>query len=324
MTIGQVSVVCFLLVLFTVITLIFMIATRAGKIKDKPLDDSKWQLNDESLNAVKRKHLAHKQETFEGMLGKSSVIKVVEKNSCKQGFCFVTNKAYYFIGNIYQKFHGLFYRKTDIQHRINADELKGVKVERIFLFRTLLFFIISLFNLYFDIRIDILFGEFGENVGATIADIGVVIVLAFFISQILCLILIIINLINMVSKRRTILCFEFVSQTIQFPVGILGKQEIKDFYNTISRVQKIVQNDVQKDIANKNVSNSLNVTTTSNKIEQLKELSALHEQGAIGTEEFETLKAELIGNKLNALFCPKCSVKLSDGAEFCSNCGCKL
>lgn len=322
MTENRVFAISFMFGVLTVALFIAMLATRAGKIRNKPIDDSNWQANDKVLNAVRTKFLANKQETIEGLLGQNFIIDVIAKNDYKHGFCFVTNKAYYFVGNICQQVFGAIYRKTNVQHRINADELKGVTIKRTFLFRTLFFLLISLFIFIISIRLLILSNDFHKGV-ICIASIVISLVLSFF--------MIVGSLLNIILQRRTILCFEFVSHNFYFPIGILGQQEIKDFYKSVSNVQEIVKNQVQ------NVNMRAAVTVPAdNKIEQLRSLASLKEQGAISAEEFNALKSEIMGvnNDVNESVqvqqcsekhvCPNCSAEVSDTAKFCGKCGYKL
>lgn len=296
-----------------------MIKTRASKIGNIPIDDSQWQINDRILEAIRTKFLATKQETIVELLGKKSLLDVIAKNNSENGFCFVTEKAYYFVGNVYQKGVGAIYHKTNMQHRIVANELKGVKIKRIFLFRTLVFFLLSVALVALDALIEyyyfyIIMDSSGlEQVFAAI----------FIITHVLCGILIFVNLGFMIFKRRTILSFEFTSEQFYFPIGILGKQEIKDFYQAVSKVQELANQQFQNTPVNLN-QGSAAVVSTGNKVEQLKELSALLAQEAITAEEFASLKAEIVSEKAAKMFCPQCGAKISQDAKFCGKCEHKM
>lgn len=298
---------------------VLMFTTRASKIGNNPIDDSEWQFNNKILDTIRAKFIANKQETIEGLLGKKSIIEIISKNDSKYGFCFVTNKAYYFVGSVYQSASGGKYRKTNVQHRINADELKGVNVKRIFLFRTLFFFLLTISVFLLDVLVEVeLFYIISNSNGAEQVSAAI-----FIISHVICGILIFTNLFFMIFKRRTVLSFEFASLSLYFPVGILGKQEIVDFYQAVSKVQSIAKNQPQVEIVSTNYHNAV-TSTTLNKVEQLKELSVLLGQGNISAEEFESLKAEIINNKTTGTICPQCAAKISSDAKFCGRCGHKM
>lgn len=296
-----------------------MIKTRAGKIGNIPIDDSQWQLNDRILETIRMKFLANKQETIVGLLGKKSILDVIAKNNSENGFCFVTEKAYYFAGKVYQKDNGAIYHKTNIQHRIVANEMKGVKIKRIFLFRTLVFFLLSVALVALDALIEYyLFYVIMDSSG-----LEQVFAAIFIITHVLCGIMMFVNLGFMIFKRRTVLLFEFTSEQFYFPIGILGKQEIKDFYQAVSKVQELANQQFHNAPVNLN-QGSAAVVPTGNKVEQLKELSALLAQGTISTEEFESLKAEIFKEKTAKTFCSQCGTELSPDAQFCGKCGQKL
>lgn len=298
---------------------VLMFATRASKIGNNPIDDSEWQFNNRILDTIRAKFIAYRQETIEGLLGKKSIIEIISKNDCKHGFCFVTNKAYYFVGSVYQSVLGAVCRITNAQHRINASELKGVKVKRIFLYRTLFFFLLSIAIFVLDIFVEVkLFYMISNSIGAEQVSAAI-----FIISHVICGILIFANLFFMIFKRRTVLSFEFASIDLYFPVGILGKQEIKDFYQAVSRVQDISYNQPQVETVGPNYHNSV-TSTTVNKVEQLKELSVLLGQGNISAEEFESLKTEILNNKVTKTLCPQCAAEISAYVEFCGRCGHKM
>ncbi len=298
---------------------VLMFTTRAGKIGNNPIDDSEWQFNNKILDTIRAKFIANKQETIEGLLGKKSIIEIISKNDCKHGFCFATNKAYYFVGSVYQSALGAVYRKTNVQHRINANELKGVKVKRIFLFRTLFFFLLAIAIFVLDVFAEVkLFYTIMDSSGAEQVSAAV-----FIITQVICGILIFANLFFMIFKRRTILSFEFTSLDLYFPVGILGKQEIADFYQAVSKVQDIANNQPQAEFVSANYHNATTFTA-GNKVKQLKELSVLFEQGTISAEEFASLKTEIITYKTTKTLCPKCAAEVSPDAKFCVKCGQKL
>ena len=298
---------------------VLMFTIRASKIGNNPIDDSEWQFNNKILDTIRAKFIANKQETIEGLLGKKSIIEIISKNDCKHGFCFVTNKAYYFVGSVYQSVLGAVYHRTNVQHRINANELKGVKVKRIFLYRTLVFFLLAIAIFVLDIFVEVkLFYIISNSNGAEQVSAAI-----FIISHIICGILIFANLFFMIFKRRTVLSFEFASLDLYFPVGILGKQEIKDFYQAVSKVQDILYNQPQTDTVSSNYHNTV-TSATGNKVEQLKELSVLLEQGNISAEEFESLKTEILNNKVTKTLCPQCAAEISPDAKFCGRCGHKM
>ena len=310
---------CILLACLNLTLPVLMFLTRAGKIGNNPIDDSQWQFNDKIFDVIRNNFIADKQEIIEGLLGKKSVLEIISKKDSKNGFCFVTNKAYYFLGSVYQGALGSVHHKANVQHRINADELKGVKVKRIFLYRTLFFFLLSIAIFVLDVVVDI--RKYYKMLNGT--DEENVFTIIFIITQIICLILIFANLLFMIFKRRTVLSFEFTSLDIYFPVGILGKQEITDFYKAVSKVQSITSSQAKAEPIRASYHETASATV-GNKVGQLKELSALLEQGNISAEEFAALKAEIMGDKEATVICPECSAEIPSDAKFCRECGHKM
>ena len=310
---------CILMACLNLTLPVLMFLTRAGKIGNNPIDDSEWQFNDKIFDVIRNNFIADKQEIIEELLGKKSVLEIISKKDSKNGFCFVTNKAYYFLGSVYQGALGSAHHKANVQHRINADELKSVKVKRIFLYRTLFFFLLSIAIFLLDVFAEVrFFYKIESSAGAEQVSAAI-----FIITHVICFIMIFANLLFMIFKRRTVLSFEFTSLDIYFPVGILGKQEITDFYKAVSKVQSITSRQAKAEPVMASYHNAA-IATTGNKVEQLKELSALLEQGNISAEEFESLKAEIMGGKEAAVICPECSAEIPSDAKFCRECGHKL
>lgn len=284
---------------FLWIVLLFVIVIgikiNSKKLKDTPQDDSNWNINYDNLKSALRKFVSNRNEEIVAVLGKVNAQTLLNSNINNVGFCILSDKAFYFVGKVWQK-KGIFSFKSNIQHRIPITEMKGIKVGTLHRFGMFLLGIISMFVLTGQIRLfawlvthedmveafdrvsrndsfSVPFGRIAEFGGMFVIPIALV-VMVYYIAQALLV-------------KRTTVCIEMNGLTVNFLVGELGKQEIKDFYRDIS----IMQNDRISTTQNANVSQ---VNVNVDKVGKLTELSHLYEQGLLQQEEFERLKKEII------------------------------
>ena len=258
---------------------------------ENPLNDSSWNYNKEDAFRLLQRYVSNKQEVLVDILGINS-LKDVSNNSFKNGLCFITNKAYYFIGRVYQK--KLFtHWKNNMQHRIISSELKGVKVVQCLLYRYIALFVGFCFDLYLTLQMAGMDSKLKPSAWEDAEYLMLLVAMGMIGRLILDVIGIIATLIIFLfAKRRVCVCLEFVSQTFYFPINTLGKQEIKNFFESVSKVQETTQNEI-KDI---NMPPQP-VTVNKGKVEALTELSKLYEQSLISEEEFNKLKSEIINNQ---------------------------
>lgn len=281
------------IILFLIIEIVFLIYVLVKDHKDgknEPIDDSKSKIDMERMKAGLRQFIGNNQEQIVGILGQQ----YITNNIKNYGFCFLTDKAYYFIGNVFQKKH-YFTWKSNIQHRIVINEMKGIKIKNFCPLRTIGFALYTVYSLYWNVKFIFLGASVGYYDMETLSDFdGVCIYISMF-SIVIYFFCIIYGIVNLLFKRKTMIDIEFTTQIMRFPVSVLGKKEIKDFYKSVSQTQETVSNVINAD-------NSKSIERTyaepngkgESKVEALAELSKLYEQNIIGQEEFEKLKKEII------------------------------
>lgn len=280
------SIYAILCILANIVVIVLRLIFR---VKDSALDDSAWNYDKQAAFASLQKYVSNTQETFIDILGINNLF----SNSFKNGFCFVTDKAYYFIGKISQK--KFFIRwKSNIQHRIVNSELKGVKVSQCIKYRYVIYTAVLgcvAYGLYYLIPVPYVENWSGSDFNSTYA-LWVLLILEVPV----CFLHLLYTVLMLFMKRRTYMCLEFVSQTFYFPIDILGKSEIKSFYANVSRVQELVEKEMKMVVnASQPVVNTPQMVAVSKgKVERLTELSKLYEQSLISQEEFLKLKSEIV------------------------------
>ena len=190
----------------------------------------------------------------------------------------------------------IFSWRSNVQHRILANEMKGVKVSNLFPQYALAFLMVLLYGGYSSIKTILKYvktvntsNNISEN-EQMIMDIALFGAVAVIF---LGLFLLIYDIAILILRRQTVIDLEFVSQTMRFPINELGKQEIKDFYKAASNVQQIIDNNVSK----KPVEHTLQSgnETHTDRISRLKELNELYEKGMLTKAEFDELKKDILG-----------------------------
>ena len=270
--------------LWSVLLCVFVIGILINrkKLKDTPQDDSNWNINYDNLTSALRKFVSNRNEEIVAILGKVNAQTLLNSNINNVGFCILSEKAFYFVGKVWQK-KGIFSFKSNIQHRIPITEMKGVKIGTLHRFEIFLLGIISMFVLIAQIRAFtwlVTHEDMFEAIGR-IAELG------GFFAIIIALVMTVYYIAQALLVKRTTVCIEMNGLTVNFLVCELGKQEIKDFYRDLSTMQ----NDRISAPQNANVS-QVNVNT--DKVGKLTELSQLYEKGLLQQEEFERLKKEII------------------------------
>lgn len=290
---------------------IYLLITSRRDGEDVPSDDSNWRIDFEQLKYGLNKFLGNKQERIVGILGKNNVM---NNNAYEKGFCFVTDRAYYFIGKVWQKKY-FFSWKSNIQCRIVASEMKEIRIRTLYPWKMLLFTAYTVFNYVWNIRLIIVMILVGIRMNLSYDFEEAMMTTVFLLTGWLVVMLIplIYGLFSIYLKRKTTIDIEFTNQTMRFPINILGKQEIKDFYKAASQIQEsmagerigtapqrtslsgnihTIVNSVQETVMNKN--NAVSNNMAPNKVQRLSELSKLYEQGMLSKEEFGKLKGEII------------------------------
>ena len=130
--------------LWSVLLCVFVIGILINrkKLKDTPQDDSNWNINYDNLTSALRKFVSNRNEEIVAILGKVNAQTLLNSNINNVGFCILSEKAFYFVGKVWQK-KGIFSFKSNIQHRIPITEMKGVKVGTLHRFEIFLLGIIQ-------------------------------------------------------------------------------------------------------------------------------------------------------------------------------------
>lgn len=275
-------------------TLLFVlvvgISINKKKLKDTPQDDSNWNINYDNLKSALRKFVTNRNEEVVAVLGKMNAQTLLNSNINNVGFCIMSDKAFYFVGKVWQK-KGIFSFKSNIQHRIPITEMKGIKVGTLHRFGMFLLGLISMFVLTGQIRVFswlVTHEDMIESFDAwSVVPMGRIAEFGGFFATIIALVIMVYYVAQALLVKRTTVCIEMNGLTVNFLVCELGKQEIKDFYRDLS----VMQNDRISATPNVNVSQ---VNVNADKVSKLTELSHLYEQGLLQQEEFERLKKEII------------------------------
>ena len=276
-------IICGAILISYIVCVIFCMTKKKSELNSS-LDDSCWNIDIEHLRNDLKKYLAGKSEDIKGILGLKNAEDVADID--KRGFCFVTEKAYYFVGNVLQK-KGLFSWRTNVQHRIVADEMKGIKISNIFPQYALFVLAYLLFSEYELIRVIIRImrtAEHNNNYDPNFNYVSAAIVA--FIG----VLLIIYDISILRFRRQTVMDIEFASQVMRFPINELGKQEIKEFYKATSSVQQIIEGRSDSSVKTESIESG----SAQDSLSKLKELNELYEKGVITKEEFDKVKQEII------------------------------
>lgn len=297
-------------VVITVVTVILLIVTisrNAKKVPDQPKDDSQGEWNFADMCVKLQKFVSNGQEKILSVLGMENAQRTINQQNqdLEKGFCILTEKACYFVGNVYQK-KGIFTFKKNIQHRIIASEFKGINVDSLTRFRRvvpgIIAFICFVYDLINPVKNWVLYNtEWHEtymyafySFDSDMVEVtGLIMLVISVLSALVLLVLSIYYLVTAVLMRRTSVNLEFASIVISFMVSDLGAQEIKQFYKAVSKMQELNENN---SVQNTSMKTQAIVTTEpqKDKIASLTELSALFEKKMITEEEFKKLKQEVM------------------------------
>ena len=286
----------FIWCIISIINFIVLIISSKNTSRNSPLNDNEWNFTHEILEHQLRRFITNTQEIIVSVLGKNNIQKIIDTSTNKNGFCILTNKAFYFVGKVFHTKYFLPF-KSNVQHRINASEIKGVKVIKQYNAYAIIALLISIFLTCrliqgFFIVIPLLDSGYYTTIGFKILgidfeDYGLI---AMCIALLFVLVSLFMSIIQLCFYRLLVVVLEFDKYSYRFPVNILGEQEIKDFYKAVSQIQENVSSDINSNM-------QANVTQTSNsknKVESLSEISQLLEKGIINQEEFDKLKSDIL------------------------------
>ena len=256
---------------------------------NKPYDDATLSMDKDTLMKALLKYMSSSDEQILGILCARNVEKYLATDSTKRGFCFITNKACYFMGKIYKK-KGIFLFRENNQHRLINSELKGIKVDAMLKFKNFIFTIISLFLIALEGYTLYYLDQFNAD-----QEIMIIVVLNL-ISLPFLIIFFIYSLIQIFISRKTFVCMEFANITIAFPIYTVGELEAKEFYRVISKVQDHERKREISNIPDRSPQQipATPLSATQDKIGSLKELSTLYAQKLINEQEYNSLKKQLL------------------------------
>ncbi len=291
-----------ILILCTIVLLIFAVRQHQKVSSDKPFDDTNRQIDFDDFYNKLHKFVGNEQEKIYAVLGIKNATNLLIKGIQENGFCILTDKAVYFIGRVYQK-KWIFAFRANVQHRIIASEMKGIKVGTLsHIWMLILAFLSITIEMAWYRWINMVFAmpdvESQIVLKGIIALFWIAFALGVLASIVIGFFLVIYFVLHAFFLKRTNICIEFTSLTVAFLASELGKQEIKDFYKAVSEVQELyvnIVNPVSVEHTVNEVRKSTGVNT--NKVTSLSELSKLYENGMLTKEEFEHLKQEVIGSQ---------------------------
>lgn len=284
------------IVIATYVYLILAFISVVTKKPNKPYNDATLSMDKDALTKALLKYVSSSDEQILGILGAQNAECYLETGSTKRGFCFITNKACYFIGNVYQR-KGLFLFKKNIQHRIINSELKGIKVDTVSRFIDVLFtcfpfiyFILCIF-VFRWVQSSGMYDSYSyyNDTMEIILIMGIFALLPIFIFAIY-------FLLQIFVFKRIFVCMEFANITIAFPIYTVGELEAKEFYRVISKVQDHERKREISNIPDRSPQQipATPLSATQDKIGSLKELSTLYAQKLISEQEYNSLKKQLL------------------------------
>lgn len=286
------------IVIAAYVYLILAFISVVTKKPNKPYNDATLSMDKDALTKALLKYVSSSDEQILGILGAQNAECYLETGSTKRGFCFITNKACYFIGNVYQR-KGLFLFKKNIQHRIINSELKGIKVDTVSRFIDVLFtcfpFIYFILGVFFFRWMNsgmYVYDSYSSDYNGTMYTIccmGLFALLPIFIFAIY-------FLLQIFVFKRIFVCMEFANITIAFPIYTVGELEAKEFYRVISKVQDHERKREISNIPDRSPQQipATPLSATQDKIGSLKELSTLYAQKLINEQEYNSLKKQLL------------------------------
>lgn len=292
------------LIIFPVITLVsifYILLDKKTTPNNKPLNDSEWSFDTDAIYAKLRNFINNSNENITSILGIKYAEELLHKTVPSHGFCFMTERAIYFLGDIYRKTY-FFFLRGNVQHKINLSELKAIKTEKLYNIKFVIFTPYILYRFVYIVKlvIGVMQANYeyewilrytnGEN-----SILKTYIALMMLIAPFVLFFALVYGTANLIFTTRTLVSIECASQTFSFPADILGEKEIKTFYKDISKIQKSIKYEAQqKNNANQYQSEQMQGNS---RLESLKELSKLYEQKMISHEEFERLKKEIWENE---------------------------
>lgn len=270
-------------IVFSIISIAMMVYIFIDNRKNSPFDDSNISFDTDAIHKKIRSFIRNNEEQIISILGIKHVEELIKQSKPSCGFCFLTDKAYYFIGDIYQK-KGLIHWKSNIQHRIKADDMKGIKVGKLYSLKLLLFICYMLFRFIYLIRtlraiLEEDYDKAGWLLDIKIDFIQICFKLFLLVGLFILFWALIYGILNFFLLPRTLISIEFTSHTLSFPVYTLGAEEIKAFYAASNNLQVLPS------------------LQEKSKADSLMELSKLYEKEMISQEEFERLKKEIMEHK---------------------------
>lgn len=209
-----------------VLVLIGIIMIMIKNSSKEPIDDSRWNINLDNVKEKLKKFIGEKEEIV-GILGMNNIVQLMTQGNDKNGFCILTDKAFYFIGKVLSERNGSV-KKGNIQQRINIESYRaiGATKKNENLFRLLLGIAIVEICMVAVALYDLLVVIGGSDAEIT-AVIYLVIAVIALVEAVFCAV-------NIKVGKTLVVEIEFVNEKYIFKVNQLGKEEIKTFYRQLS------------------------------------------------------------------------------------------
>lgn len=276
--------------ILSIVLFVILAVSIVKSYRSSLIPDSRFKVTDTEFAKLAGRFVAGKDETIIAKIGAKNIQKLIKNGTASAGFCFLTNKAFYFIGKMYKK-DSLIPISKDGQERIPTSEMKSISAVKrrntwaLIVFITLIILtfieIVAIYKFLID------FSDAGYSSYDLPNSVEYFLVL-ILLNAMMCMI----AFANVFHKQIAV-CIEFSNGSYLLPVYTLGRQEIINFFNAVSEVQQ----NPAKESNTPMVSRTEPITASSSKVESLREISKLFEQGAISEEEFNRLKAEILSGK---------------------------
>ncbi len=207
------------------ICLIVLVVIQQNQLKAHTFKESEWNRDVGFYKDMAIPYLSNKDEEMLSLLARNNL-----KNK-RGGFCILTNRAYYFVGEIWQK-KSILSVKSSVQHRVNVEELKGIKIGRL---RPWASVILLMSGIVFTICQII---SFCRNILQSLTGNQESDLLNVILFIAICLSVASICVGAPTAFSIGVIDLEFNGLTISFLVGECGKQEIDDFKKAVSDINE--------------------------------------------------------------------------------------
>lgn len=218
------SIICYAVVTILALVGIIIVVKRNGA--QEPIDDSQWNFDMSNMKEKVQKFVSGKEVVI-AILGINNIAEMIKKGMDTQGFCLLTEKAFYFIGkNLYKR--GILAKKDNTQRRINAESYRAICVKKKVEYKLVVLLLMILIHIGFSLfKVYELLFVIGGWESELISIAYIIIAVISLLEAIFCIA-------NINVSKSVVIEMEFTNEKYIFSVNQLGKQEIKTFYRQLS------------------------------------------------------------------------------------------